>query len=225
MIAISSCFDWEKNGNNQVLRDTWLPSNFIGLDYRFFVGHGQGAESAEKLPADLAFLPDVEDDYGHLSTKTQASLRWALERDYDFVFRCFPDTYCRPERLVSCGFEAYDYYGDFRGEHCGPDNYPSGGPGYWTSRRVNELLVDAPITGVWRDDITPYAEDLWGGKILARHRNIGLRYFDNPNFINRGTQGAGPMKNNSIISTHLSCPDRYYPERMQHKHAEWMASQ
>lgn len=219
LIAISSCYDFEKNGNNQVLRDTWLPTE---LDYRFFFGTGQGAED-QTLPRDCVLLPDVEDDYGHLSAKTQQSLRWAAERDYDFVFRCFPDTYCRPERLIACGFEAHDYYGDFRGEHCGPDNYPSGGPGYFLGRKAFELLLDAPIEGVHR--VAVYAEDLWVGQILSRHRDIGLRYFDDQRFVNHGTRAAGPLKTNTLISTHLSCPDIYYPDRMQSKHAEWLASQ
>jgi hypothetical protein len=220
LTAISSCYDFEKNGNNQVLRDTWLAG--AKVDHKFFFGTGQGAEDAVLLP-DCVLLPDVEDDYGHLSAKTQKSLLWASSYGYDFVFRCFPDTYVRPERLMACGFEAYDYYGDFRGEHCGPDNYPSGGPGYVLSRRAFELLLDAPIEGVHR--VAHYAEDLWVGQILNRHRNLGLRYFDDQRFVNHGTRAAGPLKSNTLIATHLSCPDRYHPGRMREKHSQWLASQ
>lgn len=240
LIAISSCYAFEKNGNNQVLRETWLAdawpdrkTSFVsdsirGCDYKFFFGTGQGAETAELLN-DCVLLPEVDDSYGDLSKKTQHSLRWASSRGYDFVFRCFPDTYCRPERLVNCGFEEHDYYGDFRGEHCTPDNYPSGGPGYFLSRKAFELCLDAPITGpeatgkhtrVWH-----YAEDLWVGQVLNWHRDKGLKYFDDNRFLNRGTAHPGPLKANSVISTHLSCPDQYYPERMRQKHAEWLASQ
>jgi hypothetical protein len=219
LVAVSSCQSFEENGSNQTIRDCWLNEcSANGLDYKFF--HGHGAE-----PKDDVVLVDCPDDYGHLTFKTRENRRWALANGYDFVFQCFPDTYCRPERLVCCGFQDFDYFGDFRSEHASPDNYPSGGCGYWTSRRVNELLLDAPITGVWRDDITPYAEDLWIGKILARYAARGLKYFDNPNFINRGTRGDGPLKSNTIISTHLSCPDRYYPERMWEKHSQWLRSQ
>lgn len=219
LIAISSCYDFEKNGNNHAVRDTWLPD--VTVDYKFFFGTGQGAEDSY-LPPDAVLLPDVDDGYGALSYKTQASLRWAAERNYDFVYRCFPDTYCRPERLVQCGFQEHDYYGDFRAEHCGPDNYPSGGPGYFLSRRAFNLLLAAPIEGVHR--VSPYAEDLWVGQILNRHRDKGLKYFDDTRFINHGTRGPGPLKSNTIISTHLSCPDRYYPDRMREKHSEWLAS-
>ena len=220
LIAISTCYDFERNGSNQVLRETWLPDS--PFDYKFFMGAGQGAET-ETLPDDAIFLPGVDDGYGDLSKKTQHSLRWAHEREYDFVFRCFPDTYCRPERLIKCtNFEDYDYYGDFRGEQCRPDNYPSGGPGYFLSRRAYELLLDAPIEGVHR--VSVYAEDLWVGQILNRHRDKHLKYFDDPRFVNHGTRAAGPLKHNSLISTHLSCPDRYNPDRMREKHAEWLAS-
>jgi hypothetical protein len=177
-------------------------------------------------------LPGIDDGYGFLSYKTRASLRWAFFEGYDYVFRCFPDTYCRPERLVQCGFEAHDYYGDFRAEQCGPDNYPSGGPGYFLSRKAFELLLDAPIKGVYRQVGRPednswlsdYAEDLWVGQILNRHRDKQLRYFDDTRFINHGTRGPGPLRSNTIISTHLSCPDRYYPDRMREKHSEWLVS-
>ncbi len=222
LIAISSCFDFEKNCTNNAIRETWLAELDGVADYRVFYGTGQGAESAP-LRSDEVFLPEVDDGYGDLSRKTQHSLRWAAEHNYDFVFRCFPDTYCRPERLATCGFAERDYYGDFRREHCGPDNYPSGGPGYFLSRRAFELLLDAPIEGVHRVGV--YAEDLWVGQILNRHRDKSLKYFDDARFLNHGTRTAGPLKSNTIISTHLSCPDRYYPDRMREKHQQWLDSQ
>lgn len=219
LVAMSSCQLFEDNGSNQTARECWLSDlAAYGMDYKFF--HGQQAVERN----DVVVL-DVPDDYGHLTYKTRANRKWAMDNGYEFVFQCFPDTYCRPERLAICDFRDFDYYGDFRGETAGPDNYCSGGPGYWTSHRVNEFLARAPITGVWRDEITPYAEDLWVGKILASYRQLRFRYSHNGNFVNRGTRGDGPLKSNAVISTHLSCPDRYYPERMRSKHREWLASQ
>lgn len=229
LIAISSCWDFEKNGNNNALRETWLPdvASFPDLDYRFFVGFGQGAESAE-LPNDVVLLPDVPDDYGHLTYKTQASLRWAHAQGYSHVFRCFPDTYVRIDRLMACGFRDFDCWGDFRGDpstnevsHQRAQNYASGGPGYWLIRRAFELLLEAPVTGVWRDDITPYAEDLWVGNILGLHLDLNLRYFDDTKrFINRGSH-HWPTPENDFISSHLSCPDRYDKAMMYAAHAPW----
>ena len=231
LIAISSCYDFEKNGSNQAMRDTWLPDvrTFPELDYKFFFGTGQGAES--ERPPDSVFFPEVEDDYGHLTYKTRASLKWALERDYDFVFRCFPDTYVRLERLMACGFEHWDYFGDFRGDpstnevtHQKAQNYASGGPGSIMSKRAYSLCVDAPVLGVWRDDITPYTEDLWTGNILGRHLYLELKYFDDTKrFINRGSH-FWPTKQNDVISSHLSCPERYTKDKMYAAHQAFLNS-
>jgi hypothetical protein len=238
LIAISSCWDFEKNGNNAALRGTWLPDiqHFSGLDYKFFVGHGQGAESAE-LPDDCIFLPDVDDGYGFLTYKTRSSLRWAYERGYEFVFRCFPDCFVRVDRLMACGFEQHDFFGDFRSEgdaHIGKgtepsrpilqqaQNYASGGAGYWLSRRAFELLLQAPITGIWRDTITPYAEDLWVGNRLGVAQQP-LRYFDEKRFCNHGSR-YWPRPDNDTITAHMSCPDYPYDKaRMYAAHALWQS--
>jgi hypothetical protein len=237
LIAISSCGDFERNGNNQAMRETWLPdllkfpywgTGYHAVDYKFFFGVGQDAPMLK----DSVILPDLPDDYGHLTYKTQASLRWADAQGYDFVFRCFPDTYVRVERLLSpnCPFFLYDYYGDFRGDpstnevtHQRAQNYASGGPGYWLSRRAFELLLEAPVLGVWRDEITPYAEDLWVGNILGRS-SVPLKYFDDTKrFINRGSR-FWPTPENDVISSHLSCPERYDKATMYAAHWAWSKS-
>jgi hypothetical protein len=243
LIAISTCYDFEKNGSNDALRETWLPDvgKFPELDYRLFVGRGQGAEDhllMDELPRDMILLPDVEDDYGHLTYKTRASLRWAHAQNYDFVFRCFPDSYVRVDRLMNCGFTENDYHGDFRGdakvnalEHGRAQNYASGGPGYWLSKRAYSLLVDKPILGVWKDNLTPYVEDLWTGNWLGR-TFIGqlpamdppLKYFDDQHrFINHGSR-FWPTKQNDVITSHLSCPERYTKDKMYSAHQAFLNS-
>lgn len=234
LIAVLTCWTFEVNGHNDALRRTWLKDAKGLFDYKFFVGTGQGAEAAA-LPPDTVFLPDVDDGQGAVTYKLRAALRWVCERDYEFVYRCFPDTYARPERLLTCGFDAHDYHGDFRGEHATPDNYPSGGPGNFMSRRVMELALDAPIEGPGADGkhtrVWPYADDLWFGQVLNWHRDKGFRYFDDTRFINRGSRAVGPLKTNSIVATHLSCPDYpkpYSPGIIAHmldRHRAWLASQ
>jgi hypothetical protein len=233
LIAISSCGDFESNGNNQAMRDTWLKDvrNFAQLDYKFFFGVGQNAPQLE----DSIILPDVDDGYGFLTYKTQASLRWAHAEGYDCVFRCFPDTYVRVDRLMCCPFQHFDFYGDFRSEgdaHAGKgteavkpilqqaQNYASGGAGYCLSRRAFELLLHAPITGIWRDSITPYAEDLWVGNRLGVAEQP-LRYFDEKRFCNHGSR-YWPRPDNDTITAHMSCPDHPYDKaRMYAAHALW----
>jgi hypothetical protein len=233
LIAISSCGDFERNGNNQALRDTWLKDLVqAGLDYKFFFGVGQDAPEL----ADSVILPDVPDDYGHLTYKTRASLGWAHQEGYDFVFRCFPDTYVRVARLLRCGFEEHDYHGDFRREEGGrtnggtgqyrptlqqAQNYASGGAGYWLSRRAFEHLIEAPILGVWRDDLTPYVEDLWVGNILGRCSRE-LHYFDDERFCNHGS-AFWPDPRNDLITAHMSCPGPYRKDLMYSAHASWAA--
>jgi hypothetical protein len=222
LIAISSCGDFEANGNNQALRDTWLKDLARyrpTVDYKFFFGEGQGIGSSKDLsPSDGILLPGVPDGYGHLTYKTQASLRWAHAEGYDFVFRCFPDTYVRLDRLMACPFWNYDYYGDFRSESTEQhhQNYASGGPGYWLSRRAFELLLDQPILGIWRDTITPYAEDLWVGNRLGI-APVKLSYFDDKRFVNKGSV-YWPNPGNDAVTAHMSCPDRYHKGMMYAAH-------
>lgn len=233
LIAISSCGDFEANGNNQAMRDTWLKDAIaLSVPYKFFFGAGQGEPELE----DSVVLRDVPDDYGHLTYKTQASLRWAAARDFDFVFRCFADTYVRVDRLMASGFEQYDYMGDFRSEEGGltqsepriqrptlqqAQNYASGGPGYFLSRRAYSLLLGAPILGLWRDDLMPYVEDMWVGNILGRHLEIPLKYFDDTHrFVNKGSS-FWPTQKNDVIASHLSCPDRYDKRMMYSAHETW----
>ena len=47
LIAISSCWNYELGGENSAQRNTWLPevANFPDLEYKFFIGRGQGAEN------------------------------------------------------------------------------------------------------------------------------------------------------------------------------------
>jgi hypothetical protein len=212
LIAISSCGDFESNGSNQAMRDTWLKdiAAYSSVQYKFFFGVGQ---NAPQLP-DSVILPDVDDGYGFLTYKTQASLRWAHEQGYDFVFRCFPDTYVCVDRLMACPFEDFDFYGDFRGEVATAEvslqqaqDYASGGAGYFLSRKAFSFLLDAPVLGIWRDDITPYAEDLWVGNRLGVCGTV-LRYFSDVRFCNHGSR-FWPNPGNETVTAHMSCPDRY----------------
>lgn len=236
LIAISTCEAFEVDGCNQAMRDTWLKDvpKHVGLDYKFFVGHGPNGSNLERkgyythqdgLPSDVVQV-DCLDDYGHLTYKTQTSLRWAYENDYEFVFRCFPDTYVQLDRLMSCGFKSHCYHGDFRREctEAFALNYASGGAGYWLSKNAYRHLLDAPILGVWRDEVMVYVEDMWTGNILGRARQAGhnILYFDDNRFVNKG-QDNFPNQGNQQITAHLSAggPMKYYPGIMRAAHRVW----
>ena len=226
LIAISTCHSFEENGCNQAVRDTWLPDcKKYGVDYKFFVGHGEcgfgrtntsainpypfgssnGYKLGDKQPEDTVQL-DCGDGYNRLTYKTQESLKWAAERGYDYVFRCFPDTYVHVGRLLASGFHRSDYHGDFRGELLAHPNYTSGGAGYWLSKKAYFYLLGAPILGVWRDDLTVYVEDLWVGRIISPRMKDGtfLQYAHDPRYMNRG-QVYQPHPSNNFVTAHLSC--------------------
>jgi hypothetical protein len=203
-----------------------LPTDAIAA--RIAAQDGPGIAKGDPGSCSRIVLIDCRDDYGHLTSKTQVSLRWAQAHDYDFVFRCFPDTYVRIERLLTRPFTEFDYYGDFRNEFLGKQNYASGGAGYVLSRKAYTHLLDAPITGVWRDDITPYAEDLWVGNRLGFDWPAKkLKYFDDTTrFLNKG-QSYWPNKNNQVVTSHLSAGsphEKYRKEMMYDCHKSWEAS-
>jgi Galactosyltransferase len=248
LIAISTCELFESNGSNTACRETWINEYkrqaIPFVDYKFFVGtplleHTQPESHAKvdicgnhctdylRAAEDVVVLR-CEDQYGALTYKTQESLQWAAARDYDFVFRCFPDTYVQVKRLLETKFYNYDYYGDFRGETTGWQNYASGGAGYFLSRRAYSYLLDQPILGTWRDDITPYAEDLWvGNRLGCDYPAKGIKYWDDNRFINKG-QSYWPDFSNTVITSHLSAGSpggRYAKELMYSCHEHWKKGQ
>ena len=207
LIAISSCQNYEDNGLSQPMRDTWLPEAvLLGMDYKFF--YGRGAKKRD----DVVVVDAAADGYYDLTTKTKEKIKWALFQGYDYMFACFTDTYAAPERLLSSGFEKSDYFGDV---YCHADGKPycQGGQGYFLSRRAMELLNDDP---------TNYPnEDCWVGDVLYKHPEI--KCGDSKNFVWCGhLDGAGPTKNNTHITAHLSNADGGYTAAMMYaKHRQW----
>lgn len=148
-----------------------------GFEYRIFYGRG----SKDLLPDEVRL--DVGDDYQSLPFKTRESLRWALEHNFDYVFRAFTDTCINPHRLRTSGFTRHHYLGcfpggyspepDAKGHYC----YASGGPGYFTDRKAMEAIVAAePDLNVCS---SYWAEDLWVGDVLGL---AGIRGHDDPQF-------------------------------------------
>ncbi len=162
LIAVSSCERDAQNGFNAAMRQTWIREmqQVEGFEYRIFYGRGE----KELLPDEVRL--DVPDDYNGLPFKTRESLRWALDHNFDFVFRAFVDTCINPHRLRTSGFARHHYFGCFPGGYePGPDAqghyaYASGGPGYFTDRKAMEAIIAA--------EPDHWAEDLWIGDVLGR---------------------------------------------------------
>ncbi len=146
----------------------------------------------------------VPDDYIHHVYKTREAHRWSVEKGFDYTFKCDVDTYVDVQRLMSSGFERYDYIGKMGGN---PETgfFASGGCGHWLSKKAAKLILDSPVT-FW-------AEDGWIGSVMSKN-NIGLqndsRYVDAPDF---------PKKDNDIVAAHLAItPTVYDPKRMYEIH-------
>jgi len=171
LIAIGSCQEWEANGCNQSLRDTWVKDipgctadgySVRLVDYKFF--HGRGAEAKP----DVVVL-DVPDDRQGIVRKTHALHQWATARDYDFVFQCWADTYVDVAALLLSGFENHDYMGAIHSNVGAPHaqyGFLLGGTGWWTSRRACKAICDA-IPSEERKYDNGKADDLWAGDVIG----------------------------------------------------------
>jgi hypothetical protein len=213
LVTITTCRLYESNGVNQAMRDTWLKGiAAVGLDYRFFVGNGNGV-----MPDDVISL-DIDDSYEGLTHKTVASHRWAMANVYDYTFQCCADCYARPERLMASGFEGHDYLGFPIANTGGADiigsfDLCSGGAGYWLSPRANTVLIyDRPI-----DD---FAEDRWVGSVMKK-AEISLTADGRYNYL----ATPSPRRDNNIITCHLSGTTGGYDKiRMYETHEVWLKS-
>ncbi len=204
LIAISSCESFETSGLNQTLRDTWLPeATKRGIDYKFF--HGEGSRAKD----DVVVL-HVDDGIGGLTDKAKAKLKWAYECGYDFVFSCFPDTYVCCERLLSSGFEKYDYFGRLHQHPDGPP-YCQGGPGYFLSRKACEILFKTKSSYL--------NDDCWIGDVMHNSEicREGSKDFSH--------MGPGPLKSNTAITNHLSTqPGGFTKDSLAQEHRRWLDS-
>jgi len=160
----------------QAQRETWL-ADLQRADYKYFLGASPVSNDAVDevvAPDDVIYLPSPDGPIWeghrrtwHLNRKTEALVKYALDGDYDFVFKCDDDTYVpSTERLLfESGFEAHDYSG-FTETHWAPDTGPyrwaQGGAGYWLSRKSMEIIAEHGLHLV-------RAEDFAVGQLLAVH--------------------------------------------------------
>ena len=167
LIAISSCERDSNNGFNDAVRKTWL--NNAKVDYKFFKGIG-GTESH-----DDEVILDCKDDYLSLPEKTLEILKWALDNNYDYVFKCDTDTYVVLDRLLSSDFRNWDYIGHFNAPIGIPNvvyrtlyTWASGGSGYFLSKKAAEIIVKLNSTEkAMCPNLRIPCEDLWIGQVLG----------------------------------------------------------
>ena len=249
LIAILSCQSYKENGNNQAIRETWLPyvQKEPNVDCKIFLGAGSQKEHDDEVTL------SVPDDYAHVTYKTREIYRYVLEYGYDYVFKCFPDTYVCPKRLLSSGFEKYDYSGNFACKPPGSPAYCTGGVGYWISKDACKQLANAliptdivvevppnrrplriglapnrstPIAPRIVTNVLTWAEDKWTGELLYRCPHLktkhDIRYQED-------VYGPGPEQDNNIITQHLSrsrgvegVASSYDKQWLYAKHNKWL---
>lgn len=137
------------NEQIQACRGTWLKD--LKVDYRFFYG------MATRQPLEDEVFLDVPDDYKSLPHKLKSIYKWAVEHEYDYIFKGDDDTYVYVDRLMRSDFEGKDYLG-FSWNNDRPSERYAAGLGYWVSAKAAEIISKANV-----DDI---ADDRWAGKIL-----------------------------------------------------------
>lgn len=149
LIALVSCHKNTARRNAQ--RNTWLPN--LKEDYKFFLGDG-----SNELAEDEVQL-DCPDDYFNLPKKIKAIIIWALERGYDYIFKCDDDVYVFPDRLLVGEFYKYSYTGRFLNR---PNSHEFGdyasGFAYWLREDAAKIILSS--------EISDSNEDRWVGKTL-----------------------------------------------------------
>lgn len=150
------------------IRETWANS-----DTKFFFGRG-----ARDVREDEVIL-DCGDSYYDTAFKVREMCRWALYNGHDGMFKTDDDTYTRPERAASAGWEMHDFVCRVlpATDINHPCPYPYGGCGYFLGKRMLEAgandvhATSNPEGDTWQRCNT--YEDAWIGRV-ARDANVTM---------------------------------------------------
>ena len=155
---------------------------------------------------------NVEDDYEHLPEKSKAMFAWALQRNYDHLFKADTDIYLSLSRLAKSGFEQWDYSGHL--QDWIPGHTYCSGPHYWVSAKAMKILTEADWSQhcVYGHDIF---EDVRVGEVLVHH---GIKPHHDPRYAN--VQPV--LQTNDNISSHLSSERPYRIEMMYFAHLKFL---
>ena len=195
----------------------WLGSpGTLGAMHKTTGGRALIGEASELQPDEV--LLECSDQYLGLTFKTIESLRWAMERNYDYVLRCFTDTYVFGNRLADSDFQEHDASGWVFG--CGPcaahmdssHTCPLGGSGYWLSARAAQVVIDEPPKHWGEDTTVGFALD-----------KADIPLYNEKRFVYRTNDD--PISNRSKLTIHL-CDrgTKWEPKLMYETHQQQMAS-
>jgi hypothetical protein len=178
LIGILSC---ERDRQyHQLLLNTWLKD--CPVDYVFILGKNQRPKLKNEI------IVDAPDDYRSALLKVKRMIEYAVDNQYDYLFKCDVDTYCHVPRLLKSGFEKYDFSGG---------GGPYGGSGYWLSHKAMKILLEKNL-----DWSIPDAEDCW---VMRNLKSLGIEAHYDARY--HSLTNEGPSKQNDIIACH------WYSER------------
>jgi hypothetical protein len=151
--------DQQKRVNT--MRETWLKD--LPVDYKFFYGNklrppetrkGQTPITLREPLADEVYL-NCGDNYTSNPAKMKEMCKYAGNEGYDYLIRVDDDTFVYPNHLLLENWLGHDYSGS------GRENFHPGGC-MVLSRRAMGFIIDAPITN--------WADDVWIGSVMQKHR-------------------------------------------------------
>jgi hypothetical protein len=151
------------------------------------VEHAPYTSQADEL------VVSAPDDFQHLCFKTKLAYEWAIRQGFDFIFHCYGDVYVDVPRLMSCGFEKYEFLGN------------ENGGGFWVCRKLAQLIPTAEIVS-WNDDG-------WVRDVLGEH---GIPLIIDPRY---GVYPDQPLSTNDLITSHTNVsPEVHSAEKMHLVH-------
>jgi len=214
LIAVATCHKHRTLADAQ--RATWA-HDVQGADVKFFLGGGQAQRPDE-------VILDAPDDYPGLPKKCTAIFKYAIEHDYDYVFKTDSDVYLRPERLLKAlPPKGKHYVGRYRGAAGAKDRTGQRLPAAYCSGFAYWLSRQGMIARANGDDSIHHCEDIVTGNILLLRRMLGEK---EPRFVVARSKKnlvsnvkEGPRKGNDIIA---SC--EYDAQEMMTIHQEFLTT-
>ena len=158
LIAVKSYRDMWERGAHDKIRESWGRLCPAGMDLYFFLG----GTPVHPLKEDEIHL-GVRDDYYNLSAKANAILRWAVDRNYDYIVLADTDTFFDTYKLACLPWGEFDYAGLLL--PWGP--FMFGGCGFALSRDAAQIVLN--------NDIKDKMDDVSIGQILLRRPQPDIR--------------------------------------------------
>jgi hypothetical protein len=163
LFAVKSCNRDRESGLHQTVRETWGQHIVAPNELRFFVGQTAGLSRGDEFPV------PAPDGYADLPYKVREIMRHFLATRHTYIFLCDADTFIIPSKLLGQRYEETDFLGiiikgmkpgqkyiPVHTSRSGKESYapPSGGFGYFLSRRAAEIIANTePDPKVTEDDV------------------------------------------------------------------------